>query len=105
MDGVTVLCVAGELDHHTGPLLDRALGETAFSPGTGVILDVSGLEYCDSTGLTLIIKALHRAQAAGCAFSLAGPGNDLLRVLNITGLDGFLTVHADSAQAVDALRR
>jgi anti-sigma B factor antagonist len=100
-----VLSVTGELDHHTGPRLERAFEEVFLDPPTGVVLDVSGLEYCDSTGLTLIIKAFHRAQAAQSAFVVAGPGDDLMRVFGITGLDRFLTIYPDREQATDALRR
>ncbi|WP_459754554.1 STAS domain-containing protein [Streptomyces sennicomposti] len=104
VDGGIILCVAGDLDHHTGPLLEQALSAIPLRPGTGLILEVADLEYCDSTGLTLMIKASHRARAADCSFSLAGPREDLMRVLALTGLDAFFTIHADSAQAVGSLR-
>ncbi|MEU6404285.1 STAS domain-containing protein [Streptomyces sp. NPDC046985] len=101
--GIVVLSVTGELDHHTGPCLEQALLHVAFDARTGVVLDLSGLDYCDSTGLTLIIKAHHRAEAAQCPFVVAGPNGDLTRVFEVTGLDQFLTVRADTGQAVAAL--
>lgn len=103
--GPILLCVAGELDHYTGPRLSEAIDELPFGPGTDVVIDLSALEYCDSTGLSLLITAHHRAEAAGSSLSFAGPSPELARVFAIVGLDQVFTLHASVERAVEALVR
>ncbi|MFI2645494.1 STAS domain-containing protein [Streptomyces sp. NPDC018610] len=97
--GLVVLRVAGELDHHTAPSLRQAIDEFPFDE-SGLILDVSDLLYCDSTGLTVFVLARHRAEAAGSVLAIAGLRDDLRRVFDITGLDQFFTLHPSTEQAV-----
>ncbi|MET9257658.1 STAS domain-containing protein [Streptomyces sp. NPDC048182] len=101
--GPLVLEVAGELDHHTARLLGRAVDEAPFDEH-GVVLDLSGLAYCDSTGITVLITAYQRAQAAGSRLSLAGVTPDQMRVFQVVGLDQVFTFHATAEEAVAALR-
>ncbi|MFD3648469.1 STAS domain-containing protein [Streptomyces cyaneofuscatus] len=102
--GAYVLTVTGELDHHTSPLLRGALDEIALATGTGLVIDVSGMTYCDSTGITLLVSAYQRAQAADARLSLAGSSPDLLRVFRIVGLDQVFTLQPTTEQAIAALR-
>nr|WP_155074196.1 STAS domain-containing protein [Streptomyces taklimakanensis] len=100
--GATVLTVAGELDHHTAPRLARSLEETTFD--RSVVIDLSELAYCDSTGITVLITAYHRARAAESRLLLAGVNPHLLRVFRTVGLDQVFTFQPTVEQALDALR-
>ncbi len=102
--GPHVLAVAGELDHHSAPILARAVGE-AQSDDRGLILDLSAMTYCDSTGITVFITAYQRSQATGAPFVLAGANSDLERLFQVVGLDQVFTFHADVETAVSSLRR
>ncbi|MEU4040107.1 STAS domain-containing protein [Streptomyces collinus] len=104
--GPVVLRLAGELDHHTGGRLGRAVEDLLRSPdaGTGIVADLSRLHYCDSTGITTIITAYDRAQATGSSFCVAAPSPAIAQLLRMTGLDQILTFHPSVEDAVDALR-
>ncbi|MEU0005342.1 STAS domain-containing protein [Streptomyces sp. NPDC006314] len=102
--GPIVLRVDGELDHHTAPDFSEAVAEVAFGPGLDVIIDLSALEYCDSTGITVLIRAYYRAEAAGSTLGIAGLNPDLLRVFQVTGLHQLFTLHPTVEQALDHLR-
>ncbi|MEU6271926.1 STAS domain-containing protein [Streptomyces populi] len=102
--GAVVLTVAGELDHHTAPELTQAIQETSFAPGTSVIIDLTGLTYCDSTGITVLITAHDRARQAQSLLILTGLNKDLLRVFHIMGLDQIFTFQPTVDDAVSALR-
>lgn len=102
--GVTVLTVSGELDHHTAPSLTQALEDTPFARGSRTVLDLSGLLYCDSTGITVLITAYHRAQATDSRLYLAGVNQDLMRVFRIVGLDQVLSFEPSVESAIEALR-
>ncbi|MFF8596291.1 STAS domain-containing protein [Streptomyces sp. NPDC015220] len=101
--GAVVLAVAGELDHHTAPDLTLAIQETAFSQDAPVVIDLSDLAYCDSTGITVLITAYRRAGEARTRLALAGLSADLMRVFRIVGLDQIFTFHPDVEDAIGAL--
>ncbi|MFF7240028.1 STAS domain-containing protein [Streptomyces collinus] len=103
--GPVVLRLAGELDHHTGASLGRAVEDLLHGPGSGagIVADLSRLYYCDSTGITAIITAHDRARAAGSAFCVAAPSPALAQLFRMTGLDQVLTFHPSVQDAVDAL--
>ncbi|WP_020139776.1 STAS domain-containing protein [Streptomyces sp. 351MFTsu5.1] len=102
--GPILLKVTGELDHHTAPWLTEALDDVPLAPGAALVVDFSDLTYCDSTGITVLVTAYHRAEAAGSAFSLAGLGRDLTRMFQTVGLDQVFALHPTADAAVAALR-
>lgn len=95
-----VVTPAGELDHHTAELLREPL-EAALDEGRGKIaIDCSGLEFCDSTGLNVLLGARLKAEAAGGGIHLAGMQPVVARVFEITGADAVFTVHATVEDAL-----
>lgn len=102
--GPYVVEVVGELDHHTAHFLSEAVNDAPFGD-EGVVLDLSGLTYCDSTGITALITAYQRAQATGSPLGLAGVNADQMRVFQVVGLDQVFTFHPTTEAAVEALRR
>ncbi|KUH40381.1 MULTISPECIES: STAS domain-containing protein [Streptomyces] len=103
-DGPVVLRVVGELDHHTAPRLTEALDGVPSSATRGLVIDLSGLTYCDSTGITVLVTTYHRAGAVGCPLVLSGLGDDLTRVFHTIGLDQVFTLRPTTDAAVAALR-
>ncbi|GGW99122.1 anti-sigma factor antagonist [Streptomyces malachitofuscus] len=102
--GPHVVEVVGELDHHTARFLSEAVNDAPFDDH-GLVLGLSRLTYCDSTGITALITAYQRAQAAGSPFCLAGVRPDQMRVLRMVGLDEVFTFHPSVDAAVSAFRR
>jgi anti-anti-sigma factor len=88
----TVLTVAGELDLASAPALEEELDQ-ALNGGSGVVVvDLRELEFIDSTGLSVLVKAHQRAQESGCSFGLVKGGAQVQRLLSLTGLEDRLTV-------------
>ncbi|MEU3501943.1 STAS domain-containing protein [Streptomyces hundungensis] len=102
--GATVLAVAGELDHHTAPELTRLIQEESFGPALPVLIDLSDLTYCDSTGITVLIGADRRASETGAPLVLVGVTADLMHVFRIIGLDQLFTFQPSVEDAIEALR-
>ncbi|MGW1883204.1 STAS domain-containing protein [Streptomyces sp. NPDC001970] len=88
-----VVTPAGELDHHTADLLRAPLGEALDQGRTRLVVDCSHLEFCDSTGLNVLLGARLRAEAAGGGVHLAGMLPVVARVFEITGAEAVFTVH------------
>jgi anti-sigma B factor antagonist len=101
--GATVVAVTGELDHHTAQDLTRAVEETTFTPEAPVVIDLTGLTYCDSTGITVLVAAYNRAKQAGAQLVLVGLNADLMRVFRIVGLDQLFTFQPTVEHAISAL--
>ncbi|MBV6696746.1 STAS domain-containing protein [Kitasatospora aureofaciens] len=81
----TVLAVYGELDLGTVADLRAALDQALAVPGTVVVIDCAGLEFCDSTGLNALLRAQADAVADDSRIELARPRTLLLRMLELTG--------------------
>lgn len=88
-----VVTPAGELDHHTADLLREPLEECLAKGCSRLVVDCSRLEFCDSTGLNVLLGARLKAEAAGGAVHLAGMQPVVARVFEITGADAVFSVH------------
>ncbi|WMX46699.1 STAS domain-containing protein [Streptomyces roseicoloratus] len=88
-----LLAPVGELDHHTAELLRAPLDRALDEGRTRVVLDCSRLEFCDSTGLNVLLGARLRADAAGGGIHLAAMRPPVARVFEITGADSVFTLH------------
>jgi anti-sigma B factor antagonist len=90
-----VVSLLGDLDMATTPALrkrlDQALDTTA---GTyrRLVIDLSGVSFCDAAGLALLIGAQRRAWRLGTPMCLAAPQPQMKKLLHITGLDRSLTI-------------
>ena len=102
LDGVAVLTLHGELDQDTAPPL-RALLDQALDAGPGrVVVDCADLEFCDSTGLNVLLGARLRAESEHRVIELAALRSAVARMFEITGASTVFTVHAslDAALAI-----
>ncbi|MFI6180238.1 STAS domain-containing protein [Nonomuraea sp. NPDC051191] len=101
---IRILEVAGDLDHHTSPRLREALDELGLAPGDGLVIEMSGLRFCDSTGISVLVGAHQRAQEADAGLALAGLSADIEHAFKIMGLTRLLSFHENADQAIAALR-
>ena len=98
--GVAVLAVAGELDLATAPRLREQLTRlVGDSPGRVVVVDLSGVTFCDSIGLGVLVGAQRRARAHGGVIRLVVPDGRLADGLTQAGLDAVLPRHGAVADA------
>ncbi|MEV6780967.1 STAS domain-containing protein [Streptomyces sp. NPDC051098] len=94
-----VLEIFGELDYDNAPDLRELIPTITLRPGQRLVLDLCGMEFCDSSGLTALIAAHNHAQAARADIALAAVPAHTLRILRIVGLDQIFPIHPDSAAA------
>src|SRR6478752_8386759 len=94
-----VVTPAGELDHHTADLLREPLEACLEKGYARLVIDCSRLEFCDSTGLNVLLGARLKAEAAGGGVHLAAMQPVVARVFEITGAEAVFTVHATLDEA------
>lgn len=97
--GHTVLSVGGELDIATTAALRIEIVKALSATTTPVIIDLSGVSFCDASGLALLVGAQRRARLDGRTVVLAGPRPNVLKLLHITGLDRAFSIHPTLAAA------
>ncbi|WP_225849208.1 STAS domain-containing protein, partial [Streptomyces sp. HPF1205] len=95
--GWTVLEVTGELDIATRAGLDEAL---AAAGPTDVVLDFSRLDFCDVTGLNLLVSARHRLRDRHGELRVVCPPGRVRRLLGVAGLTRSIPVYDTLAEAV-----
>ena len=90
-NGVATLTIAGELDPSTAPTLDEAVGTALGTEGVEqVMLDLAGIGFIDSSGLSVLIRAHERGEAATISVKVTNPSPHCRRLLTLTKLDHLL---------------
>ena len=93
-DGDTaVFSLVGSLDIATSPSVRASLIEAAGQGAHDLIVDLTGLEFLDSTGLGALIGAQRRAQEQQGRVRLVVTEGPIARLLNITGLGRIFAVY------------
>jgi anti-anti-sigma factor len=82
----------GELDIASAPALQAQLECVWQSGAEQVIVDLREVEFMDSTGLAVIISAHRHAQEAGRAFGVVDGGEQVHKLLSLTGALATLNV-------------
>ncbi|WP_031047012.1 STAS domain-containing protein [Streptomyces sp. NRRL F-5650] len=95
-----VVTPAGELDHHTAELLREPLEDCLAKGFNRLVVDCSRLEFCDSTGLNVLLGARLKAEAAGGGVHLVAMQPVVARVFEITGAEAVFTLHDTLAAAL-----
>jgi anti-anti-sigma factor len=100
-DGFTVVTIRGELGIAAAPALREQLLVLLASGANRIVVDLSRVTFCDSSGLAVLVGAARRASLLGGVLRLAAAPPSVLVVLRLTGLDAhfemFATVPAATA--------
>jgi anti-sigma B factor antagonist len=91
--GTLVFKLRGSLDLATAPTVRAALTDAAEKSSRDLIVDLTQLEFLDSTGLGVLIGAHRRAAERNGSFRLIISDGPISRLLNITGLIGVFAVY------------
>lgn len=94
-----VLSFGGELDAATAAAARAEINTVDLSAGQLLVMDLSGLEFCDSSGITALLAARNRATDAGASIALAAVPPDLSRIFTLIGLTMVFTSYASVAEA------
>jgi anti-anti-sigma factor len=101
-DGRAAVAVAGEIDFATHRSLLGALTELIEQGRPRIVLDLSQVSFCDSTGLGVMVQVRQRVVEVGGWLRLAGPTEPVRRALEITNLDRLIPAYPTVAEALDA---
>ena len=86
-DGNQIVSVAGELDIATAEQAYVYLSDVIDAWPAPVSVDLSGLTFCDASGLGVLARTARHARQAGRQLKLTAARPSLLKIMRITGLD------------------
>ncbi|WP_185981770.1 STAS domain-containing protein [Skermania sp. ID1734] len=103
---VTVLTVTGDLDLLTAPRLSAALHASLHRDSASVIVDLTGLHFLASVGITALLDAAERIRLRGGShtrLAVVALGQVSRRPLQLTGVDAELDVYSTLPEALEVL--
>jgi anti-sigma B factor antagonist len=97
-----VVEATGEVDMATAPALEREIEQACaeIRPPAPIVVDLTGVSFLGSAGLTVLVQAERRCRAHGHTLRVAAQHRAVLRTITLTGLDQVLDIHPSVPQAV-----
>lgn len=99
--GVVVVKPTGRLNMVAAPTLRKELHTIVEGGQTRVTVDLSAVDFIDSSGLGALISGLKVARQAGGDLRIAAPTRQVIAVLELTNLNRVLRAHPDAGTAFD----
>jgi anti-anti-sigma factor len=91
---VELIAIRGELDLASGPALEAELARVSPAQTRTVVVDLRRLEFMDSTGLSIIVRAHRTLAESECELCLVRGTPQVQRLLDLTGVTGHVRVLA-----------
>jgi anti-anti-sigma factor len=104
-DGCTIMTISGELDIACAYALREQLLGVLGTQGSRLVADLSGVTFCDATGLSALTAASRRARLLGGVLCLAAPSVPVTTVLRLTGSGPQFGIFATVRDAIRGLAR
>lgn len=102
-DGARRLSVEGDLDLASAPSLKWALADALSGGANQIVLDLANVTFIDSTALGVLVGA-QRALPAGTRLAIACAQENVLRIFEMTGLDGMFEILPTVEEALELVR-
>jgi anti-sigma B factor antagonist len=97
---VAILKLPAEVDISNAGQVREDLAEVVAQDASLVIADMSATTFCDSAGVTTLVRAAREANASGTGLRVAASAPAVTRVLAITGVDQLIDVYPSAAAAM-----
>jgi anti-sigma B factor antagonist len=92
-EATTLVVLRGDLDLATASQLRECLVEV-IDDGARIVIDLETVGFMDSAGLGILVGGLKRARTADGELELVCSSQEILKPLEITGLDRVFTIHS-----------
>ena len=99
LDSIATVLLEGRFDAHEAPAVRTILDELIDGASITLIIDLSSVQFIDSTALSELVRAMKRAREHGGDLTLAAPSDPVRVILELTALDQAFTI-VDARAAV-----
>jgi anti-anti-sigma factor len=103
-DDCVIATISGDLDIASGPALREELLHLLGTEVSHIVVDLSAVTFCDSSGLAVLIGVGRRAGLLGGWLRLVAPAPQVTAVLRLTGLDLQFEIF-ETTEAASSSRR
>ena len=101
--GVDIIRLVGDVDLHFAPVLRQVLQGKAKRRCPALLLDLTAVEFINSSGIAVILEYLRDATDHGALFCIGGITSRVRPIIEIVRLDRSMPVFADAARARQAI--
>ena len=102
---IVMVVVEGDVDLGTAPDFETELARAVEdSNASGLVIDLSGVTFIDSTGLNALVRAFERQRLAGEGLALVSSDSRVAMILEVSRLDRMLKRFTTREQALEAVR-
>ncbi|MDQ3723005.1 MAG: STAS domain-containing protein [Actinomycetota bacterium] len=98
--GAHIICLRGEIHVTTAPRFAEHLTAAIESGKTAVVLDMTGVEFIDSTGLSVLLNGLRLLNQRRGRLALVCTNRTVLRLFQVTNLDSTFDILGDRQTAI-----
>lgn len=92
-DGTLCAYISGEIDHHNAKAARRRIDrEMESCRPQRLVLDLSGVNFMDSSGLGLILGRLTKARDLGVDFAVSNPTDATMKIINLAGGERLIKI-------------
>ena len=103
-ESTRVISVSGEIHVTTAPEFSQRLNDAIAAGTRGVVIDMSGVEFIDSTGLSVLLNGLRRVTRADGRLALVVSNPTVLRLFEITRLDSTFDIQPTREAALERVQ-
>ena len=87
--------IRGEVDHHSaGKIREMIDRDVFFYRAQRVFLDLSGIDFMDSSGLGLILGRYTKIKDMGSTLIIKDPTGEIMKILKLSGVDKFIKIQS-----------
>ncbi|WP_457551890.1 STAS domain-containing protein [Desulfobacula sp.] len=104
-DNIAVIMVEGEIDMFSSPSLRDELVPFFKKNIKGIIVDLSGVSFMDSSGIATLVEGLQWSRKEKKEFILTGLGTNVMNSLSLTKLDNVFVIKTDTDGVFNELRK
>ena len=91
-DGLATVTVTGDLDLAAADIVTQAIHQEITATGTRAVnVELSGTQFIDSSGISILLKGRRAADQTGVAYRVTGATEMVRQILDLTGVLEHLT--------------
>ena len=94
LGGNDMLCsIHGDIDHHNARMIRMQIDDELYKQRPRKLtLDLSRVEFMDSSGLGLILGRFNKASEIGTEFTLLNPADSVRKILDVAGIARMIKI-------------
>ncbi len=100
IEDYSIISVHGEIDLHTAPKFETVMERLAGNGFRAVMVDMSGVSFMDSTGLSTLMRARDHLEERDISFRLVSPSHAVDRIFSVTGFQDYFEIFASREDAI-----